>query len=70
MACPVYDPEIRKELQDYFNLQFRDNVKARVVDANQLNQYKKDQHLPCRSQEEIYKYLKNKFHTAKVLPVS
>jgi polyphosphate kinase len=33
MACPVYDAEIRNELKDYFNLQFRDNVKARVVET-------------------------------------
>lgn len=70
MACPVYDPEIQSELKDYFNLQFKDNVKARVVDANQFNQYKKDQQLPCRSQQEIYNYLKEKIHAAKLRPVT
>jgi polyphosphate kinase len=70
MACPVYDAEIRNELKDYFNLQFRDNVKARVVDANQFNQYKKDQQLPCRSQQEIYNYLKEKIHAAKLRPAT
>ena len=70
MACPVYDAEIRNELKDYFNLQFKDNVKARVVDANQFNQYKKDQQLPCRSQQEIYNYLKEKVLAAKLRPAT
>lgn len=65
MACPVLDLEICKEIKDYFNIQFRDNVKARVMDADQQNHYHKDNNPPCRSQEEIYFYLKGKAEAAK-----
>ncbi|MFN5866590.1 MAG: hypothetical protein ACK45R_06300, partial [Candidatus Kapaibacterium sp.] len=29
VSCPVYDPDLQKELQDILDLQLRDNVKAR-----------------------------------------
>ncbi|MEO6168515.1 MAG: polyphosphate kinase 1 [Chitinophagales bacterium] len=65
MACPVYDPEICREIIDYFNIQFRDNMKARIMDAGQQNHYKTDNNPPCRSQDEIYYYLKNKLEAAR-----
>ena len=65
MACPVLDQEICREIKDYFNIQFRDNIKARVLDADQQNHYRKDNNPPCRSQEEIYFYLKAKAEAAK-----
>ncbi|HUM46013.1 MAG TPA: polyphosphate kinase 1 [Chitinophagales bacterium] len=65
MACPVYDPEISREIKDYFNIQFRDNMKARIMDAAQQNHYRTDSHPACRSQDEIYYYLKNKLEAAK-----
>lgn len=59
IACPIYDKRIQKELKDILMIQFRDNVKARIIDAAQQNMYKK---LPgvsrCSAQEEIYNYLK------------
>ncbi|MEP7129367.1 MAG: polyphosphate kinase 1 [Chitinophagales bacterium] len=66
MACPVLDPAINKELKDYFNIQFRDNVKAREMDADQLNHYRKDNNPPYRSQDEIYYYLKEKMELVKL----
>ena len=65
MACPVFDASARKELIDYFNTEFSDNMKARVIDADQLNHYKKDNNPPCRSQEVIYTYLKEKMNRHK-----
>lgn len=64
MACPIYDPDIRAELKEYFEIQFRDNVKARILDPEQLNHYRKDHAPPCRSQEEIYTYLQRKAESA------
>jgi polyphosphate kinase len=58
MSCPVFDPQVRKELKDYLEIQFRDNMKSRVIDEEQQNHYKTDNLQPCRSQEEIYLYLK------------
>ncbi|HKK59343.1 MAG TPA: polyphosphate kinase 1 [Salinivirga sp.] len=60
VACPVYDKEIQKELRAMFDIQWRDNTKARVLDAYQQNKYRqtraKKKH---RAQIEYYTYLKN-----------
>jgi polyphosphate kinase len=61
VAFPIFDPEIQKELKFYFDLQWRDNVKARILNKTLDNLYqKKTSGRAIRAQEEIYKYLKNK----------
>ena len=61
-ACPVFDPEIKQELIDILNIQLSENVKGRILDDRQNNEYV--ERLPdeaqVRSQEAIYQYLKNK----------
>ena len=37
---PVYDPELRKQLIDYFDIQWSDNTKARLLDRNLTNGYR------------------------------
>jgi polyphosphate kinase len=39
VAFPVYDPEIREELEELLHLQLADNTKARVLEGNQENNY-------------------------------
>ncbi|NNE93023.1 MAG: polyphosphate kinase 1, partial [Verrucomicrobiales bacterium] len=34
---PVYEPKLKKQLIEYFDIQFADNVKARVLDADLTN---------------------------------
>ncbi len=61
VAAPVYDRQVQKELMDILEIQWRDNVKARVLNAEQNNMYRKtDDKKPHRAQEEIYQYLKDK----------
>jgi len=61
LACPVKDPEIRKELMDMIQIQIRDNCKARLLGADNFNEYiKPDGEERVRSQFEIYDYLKAK----------
>lgn len=61
-ACPVFDPNIREELIDILNIQLAENVKGRILDNEQSNNYvQKEEHKPrVRSQEAIYKYLQHK----------
>jgi len=59
-TCPVLDPKIRKELKEILDIQLSDNVKARWLDNNFQNNYKKDQYKKVRSQIEIYQYLNQK----------
>ncbi len=60
VGCPIYDPDIRQELLDTFEISWRDNVKARVFNAAQDNAYRKQVSEPVRSQIAIYEYYKEK----------
>jgi len=42
-TCPILDEAIQKELKDILDIQLSDNVKARWLDNNLQNHYKKDQ---------------------------
>ena len=60
-AFPVYDENLKKILRDILEIQFHDNVKARIIDEKQQNKYK--HHFfdgEIRSQQEIYEYFKKK----------
>jgi polyphosphate kinase len=59
VTVPVTDPLLRKELWDFIQIQLKDNVKARIIDAANLNLYLKNDAPPSRSQEEHYRYFKN-----------
>ncbi len=59
VAFPVYDKEIQKQLQKMIDLQLSDNVKARVIDREQKNEYLKDESdQKIRSQSDIYNLTK------------
>lgn len=60
VACPIYDPTLQKELRDIFDLQWKDNTKARLHNGAKGHQYKKKRSgaKNTREQEEIYNYLK------------
>jgi polyphosphate kinase len=59
VACPVYDPELRLQLRQLFLLQWQDNTKARVLDADQHNDYRPRLASDplYRSQADIYRFL-------------
>jgi polyphosphate kinase len=62
MTFPIFDFSIKKELKDYFEIQWRDNEKSRIIDSNLANEYfRGEPAVPCRSQEEIYNYLRQRF---------
>ena len=61
VLAPVFDEDLKKELKEILQIQLNDNVKARVQDYTQKNEYvTHDEKNPIRSQVEIYKYLKKK----------
>lgn len=59
VSIPILDESIKDELFTILQLQLQENVKARLLDNDQINSYKprgkEDQEV--RSQVEIYKYL-------------
>lgn len=61
LTCPIYDPEVRQELNDIWDYQWRDNVKARIIDEKQVNKYRKNKGPAFRSQFEFHEYYKSKY---------
>ena len=65
VACPIYDPALQEEIRSFFDIQFQDNRKARIVDAEQRNHYKKKGRRRIFAQEAFYEYLKEKMEAEK-----
>ncbi len=59
VTCPIYDPRLQKYIQNIIDLQWHDNVKARLLNANQTNQFRPRHGARIRSQEAIHQYLLN-----------
>jgi polyphosphate kinase len=62
VIAPIYDKDIAAEFKDILELQLNDNVKARILDDDESNEYVKTgpNEKAIRSQYEIYSYLKEK----------
>ncbi len=59
VTCPVYDKNIKCEIRKIFDIQWDDNVKARIFDATQSNKIvKPGKNKINRSQVEVYNWLK------------
>ncbi|MEI8278662.1 MAG: polyphosphate kinase 1 [Bacteroidota bacterium] len=61
-ACPIYNEEIQQELIDILNIQLAENVKGRILDNEQHNDYVQpaDNAVVVRSQLATYEYLSKK----------
>lgn len=58
-AFPIYDENLKKIVRDVVDIQLKDNVKARIINAAQDNHYKKDKSdISIRAQTETYYYFK------------
>jgi polyphosphate kinase len=59
VTCPVYDKNIKCEIRKIFDIQWEDNVKARIFDASQSNSFvKPGKNAINQSQIEVYNWLK------------
>ncbi|MEA1896743.1 MAG: polyphosphate kinase 1 [Bacteroidota bacterium] len=56
-VSPILDPDLQKELRHIIELHLSDNVKARIINDSQNNQYKKTGGKKINSQIEHYKFL-------------
>jgi polyphosphate kinase len=59
VTCPVISPGIQHQLRQVFDLQWMDNSKSRILDADLNNHYKTDTNKKFRSQIEIHKMYSN-----------
>ncbi|MGR7814101.1 polyphosphate kinase 1 [Lacinutrix undariae] len=60
VTCPIYDEGIKQELLDIFDICWNDNVKSRILNEIQDNQYKRNDLPKVRAQFETYDYYLNK----------
>lgn len=56
VTCPIYDQELKQEIIDTYAICWSDNVKARLVNAINENEYRKNDKPKVRSQIAIYDY--------------
>jgi len=60
VASPIYDPELQKLLKTVIEFALKDNVKARIIDMQHTNAYKRNENNESvRSQFEIYNFYKS-----------
>lgn len=59
VAVPILDSVVKKEILGYLNLQWNDNVKARIINKEQNNAYVNNDEAAHRSQLETYLTIKN-----------
>lgn len=61
VSFPVLDPYVKEEISDIISIQLKDNTKAREINRQNNNRYKKaGRGKRYRAQNDIYIYLKNK----------
>ncbi|WP_299554320.1 polyphosphate kinase 1 [Seonamhaeicola sp.] len=60
VSCPIYEPDIKQEIIDTFNICWNDNVKARLINTSNENEYRIDDNPKVRSQVAIYDYYVDK----------
>lgn len=60
VGCPVYQKDIQAELQLLFDTQWRDNVKARIIDKKQLNHHVETHEPRMHSQVWLQAYYQDK----------
>jgi polyphosphate kinase len=58
VTCPIFDKSIKGEIRKIFEIQWEDNVKARIYDKNQSNTFVRSGKEIKHSQIEVYNWLK------------
>jgi len=58
VTCPVFDRNIKCEMRKIFEIQWDDNVKARIIDESQSNKFVKTGKEVRHSQIDVYNWLK------------
>jgi polyphosphate kinase len=61
VTCPIYDPDLQKEIMNILEFQMKDNIKARIIDESQVNRYREHENKKrVQSQKAIYQYYQQK----------
>ena len=60
VTFPVYDADLQRELKALLEIQWQDNVKARILSAEMTNQYRPRKGKAVRAQMAFYDYLRSR----------
>ena len=60
VACPIYAPELQRELLDYFDLQWQENVKARIWNSTLDNHFRKPSKPVLQSQNALAEHFEGR----------
>lgn len=63
VSCPIYDEDIKQEIIDNFDVCWSDNVKARLINTENENEYHVDNKPKVRSQIALYDYYLEKLNS-------
>ncbi|WP_323788819.1 polyphosphate kinase 1 [Psychroserpens sp.] len=63
VSCPIYQDDLKEELLNIFDICWSDNVKARVIDESQSNEYRRNDNPKVRAQFALYDYFKEKLNS-------
>jgi polyphosphate kinase len=58
VTCPIFDKNLKYEIKNIFDIQWKDNVKARKFNKTQSNAFVKTGKKRIQSQIEVYNYIK------------
>lgn len=58
VGCPVYDEALQTQLSRIFEMQWKGNVKSRIIDENQSNIYFQEGEVFYDSQKELHEHYK------------
>lgn len=65
VAAPIYESKLRSMLKQCLNLQWKDNTKARILDANMKNEFQSNGLDAINSQTAYYHYLEEGLKVAQ-----
>ncbi len=60
VSCPIYEEDIKQELIEAFDICWKDNVKARLVNTNTNNEYRHNAEAKTRTQQALYDHYNQK----------
>jgi polyphosphate kinase len=70
VTCPVYDPDVKTQLIDTFDIGWKGNVKSRLHSEKLDNQYRTRGKDPIfRAQFETYNYFRERIESGAI-PIS
>jgi len=58
VTCPIFDKGIKTEIRRIFDIQWSDNVKARIFDEQQSNSFAREGKPIVHSQLEVHKFIR------------